>query len=192
MHDPDDIKRRRRDQRDRLIAARLAVSAELHRRWSDAIAGLLVPLLAEIAGATIGLYAPFRAEFDPLPLAPTLIAAGRRIALPAIIDRASPLEYRLWQPGTALVPGMLDIPVPQERTIAHPQIVLVPVVGFDAANYRLGYGGGFFDRTLAALEPRPVAIGVGFELSRLATIEPQPHDIALDLVVTEAGIQRRP
>ena len=66
------------------------------------------------------------------------------------------------------------------------------MVGFDAANYRLGYGGGYFDRTLAALSPRPIAIGLGFELSRLATIFPQPHDIPLDLIVTEAGPQRRP
>ncbi len=66
--------------------------------------------------------------------------------------------------------------------------MLIPLVGFDAQGYRLGYGGGYFDRTLAALSPRPRTIGVGFELGRLATIDPQPHDIPFDIIVTEAGI----
>ena len=86
---------------------------------------------------------------------------------------------------------MWDIPVPEKREIVTPAIVLAPVLGFDRECYRLGYGGGYFDRTLAALSPRPLAIGVGFELSLIETIYPQLFDMPMDLIVTEAGLRRR-
>jgi 5-formyltetrahydrofolate cyclo-ligase len=84
--------------------------------------------------------------------------------------------------------GVYDIPFPKARDILLPDLVLAPPVGFDAARYRLGYGGGYFDRTLAVLQPRPFAIGVGFELGRLTTVYPQPHDLAMDAIVTEVGV----
>ena len=86
---------------------------------------------------------------------------------------------------------MWNIPTPQKRDIVIPHAVLAPLVGFDLECYRLGYGGGYFDRTLAALSPRPLAIGVGFELSRIRTIYPQPFDIPMDVVVTEVDIRHR-
>jgi 5,10-methenyltetrahydrofolate synthetase len=84
-----------------------------------------------------------------------------------------------------------NIPTPQKRDIVIPHAVLAPLVGFDLECYRLGYGGGYFDRTLAALSPRPLAIGVGFELSRIRTIYPQPFDIPMEVVVTEVDIRHR-
>ncbi|MGA8380332.1 MAG: 5-formyltetrahydrofolate cyclo-ligase, partial [Stellaceae bacterium] len=102
-----------------------------------------------------------------------------------------PLEYRAWRPGDPLVDGVWNIPVPERRDIVVPQAVLAPLVGFDRDCYRLGYGGGYFDRTLAALAPRPWAIGVGFEASMIETIRPQAHDIPMDLIVTEACLRRR-
>src|SRR5690606_21931832 len=86
--------------------------------------------------------------------------------------------------------GIWNIPIPAEREPVRPTALLVPVVGFDAAGYRLGYGGGYYDRTLALLEPRPLTIGVGYAGARLDTIHPQPHDIPLDAIVTEAGVVR--
>ena len=86
---------------------------------------------------------------------------------------------------------MWSIPIPERREIMLPHAVLAPLVGFDRECYRLGYGGGYFDRTLAVLSPRPMAIGVGFELSRIETIYPQPFDIPMDVVVTEAGTHHR-
>jgi 5-formyltetrahydrofolate cyclo-ligase len=121
------------------------------------------------------------------PLIDTLAAAGRIVALPAVIDRHGPLEYRAWRPGEDLVSGVWDIPVPAKREIIIPAMVLAPLVGFDSASYRLGYGGGYFDRTLAALTPRPFAIGVGFEFQRLETIYPQHFDVPMDVIFTEAG-----
>jgi 5-formyltetrahydrofolate cyclo-ligase len=119
------------------------------------------------------------------------IADGRTVALPVVVDKKGPLEYRAWRPGETLVDGVWNIPVPEKREIVRPSVVLAPLVGFDDACCRLGYGGGYFDRTLAALSPPPVAIGIGFEVQRLATIYPQSFDVPMDLIVTEAGIRER-
>jgi 5-formyltetrahydrofolate cyclo-ligase len=181
----------RRAERARLLAWRTAVPAARRRAWGQAIEERLWPLLAERHGLRLGVYWPFKAEFDPRPLIDRLIAAGMAVALPTVVDKKGPLEYRTWRPGEPLVNGVWDIPVPEKREIVVPDAVLAPLVGFDEACYRLGYGGGYFDRTLAALAPKPLAIGVGFEASRIATIHPQPFDMPMDFVVTEAALRRR-
>jgi 5-formyltetrahydrofolate cyclo-ligase len=181
----------RRSERERLLALRTAVGPGERRAWGAEIEERLYRVLAERPGITIGVYWPMRAEFDPRPLIGRLLAIGDTVALPAVVDRKGPLEYRFWRPGEALVDGVWNIPVPEKREIALPRAVLAPLVGFDRECYRLGYGGGYFDRTLAALSPRPLAIGVGFELASIVTIEPQHFDIPMDLVVTEAALRRR-
>src|SRR5690606_38068957 len=108
-------------------------------------------------------------------------------ALPVVERRASPLVFRPWRPGAAMERGHWNIPVPATTETLVPDVVLAPLVGWDAAGYRLGYGGGYFDRTLAARQP--LAIGVGLQSARLATIYPQPHDIALAAIITECGCQ---
>src|ERR1700736_2920754 len=132
----------------------------------------------------LGFYWPFGAEFDPRPLIDWAVAAGRVVALPVVIDKKGPLEYRAWRPGEPLVDGVWNIPVPEKREIVTPTMVLAPLVGFDDACYRLGYGGGFFDRTLGAMLPRLYAIGIGFEFQRLKTIHPQSYDVPMDVIVT--------
>ena len=107
-----------------------------------------------------------------------------------MIEKRQPLEFRAWRPGAPLERGVWNIPVPAERQVVRPTALLVPLVGFDGQGYRLGYGGGYYDRTLAGISPTPLAIGVGYEFQRLASIHPQAHDIALDAIVTEAGAQR--
>jgi 5-formyltetrahydrofolate cyclo-ligase len=186
-----ELKAWRRAERERLLALRLAVPVPERRRWGTAIEANLTALFGERPPATLGIYWPFQAEFDPRPLIDRLIVAGSRVALPAVVDKKGPLEYRLWRPGEKLVDGVWNIPVPERRAIAVPDAVLAPLVGFDKECYRLGYGGGYFDRTLAALDPRPLAIGVGFQLSAIETIYPQPHDVVMDVIVTEAGITRQ-
>jgi 5-formyltetrahydrofolate cyclo-ligase len=86
--------------------------------------------------------------------------------------------------------GIWNIPIPKERDVLMPDAVIVPLVGFDESGFRLGYGGGYFDRTLAAAIPRPYAIGLGYEHSVLRTIYPQPHDIPMDMIVTEQSTYR--
>jgi 5-formyltetrahydrofolate cyclo-ligase len=185
-----EVKAWRRSERQRLLALRTAAAPAERRAWGQQIDRRLRTLLAERPGITLGVYWPFQAEFDPRPLIDRLIAAGFAAALPAVVDKKGPLEYRAWRPGDPLVDGVWNIPIPEKRDIVVPQAVLAPLVGFDRQCYRLGYGGGYFDRTLAALAPRPRAIGVGFELSLLDTTHPQPHDIPMDLIVTEANLRR--
>jgi 5-formyltetrahydrofolate cyclo-ligase len=186
-----EVKIWRRSERKRLLAERLAMSLAARRAASRTIAEQVYVVLAARPGITVGAYWPFQGEFDPRPLIGRLIAEGWCAALPAVVDRKGPLEYRRWRPGEPLVAGIWDIPVPERREIAVPEAVLAPLVGFDRQCYRLGYGGGYFDRTLAALRPRPLAIGVGFELSRIETIYPQAFDIPMDLIVTETAPRRR-
>jgi 5-formyltetrahydrofolate cyclo-ligase len=185
-----ELKAWRRAERERLIALRQALPPVERQRWGARIDTALRGLLAGRPGV-LGIYWPFRAEFDPRPLVDWAVAGGRTVALPVVVDKKGPLEYRAWRPGETLVDGVWNIPVPEKREIVRPAVVLAPLVGFDDACYRLGYGGGYFDRTLAALSPPPVAIGIGFEVQRLATIYPQSFDVPMDLIVTEAGIRER-
>jgi 5-formyltetrahydrofolate cyclo-ligase len=185
-----EVKAWRRGERERLIALRQAVPTADRRQWGDRIEAALRNLLAERPGI-LGVYWPFRAEFDPRPLIDWAVAAGRTVALPVVVDKKGPLEYRAWRPGEPLVDGVWNIPVPEKREIVTPAVVLAPLVGFDEACYRLGYGGGYFDRTLAVLSPRAFAIGIGLEVQLLETIYPQSFDVPMDLIVTEARIRKR-
>jgi 5,10-methenyltetrahydrofolate synthetase len=176
--------------RERLILARLGLPAPRHAAASAAIAAVLAPLLARIGPRVVGFCWPYRGEFDCRAVVSTWCAAapGRGAALPVIVERASPMVFRTWTPQSRLVPGRYGIPVPEDDVRVAPDLLLMPLVGFDHRGYRLGYGGGYFDRTLAALDPRPRAVGVGFELARLPWIEADSHDIPMDFVVTEAGL----
>jgi len=104
------------------------------------------------------------------------------------MQKGAPLQFREWWPGVGTTKGAFNLPVPNDTEVLTPQALLIPPIGFDLHGYRLGYGGGYFDRTLAAMAPQPLKIGVAFELSRISTIQPQPHDIPMDFIVTEAGV----
>jgi 5-formyltetrahydrofolate cyclo-ligase len=181
----------RRAERQRLLMLRTGTPPVERRRWGQEIEARVRSQLDERPSVVLGVYWPIRAEFDPRPLIGWAMSRGTVVALPAVVDKKGPLEYRAWRPGEKLVDGVWDIPVPERREIVIPHIVLAPLVGFDLQCYRLGNGGGYFDRTLAALAPRPLAIGVGYELSQIETIYPQPFDIPMDIIVTEAEIRRR-
>ena len=103
------------------------------------------------------------------------------------MDSNSPLEFREWTPHSEMIEDRYGIHIPARRDVLRPDAILMPLNGFDGAGYRLGYGGGYFDRSLAGMNPRPLAIGVGFELARLDSIRPQAHDLPMDFIVTEAG-----
>jgi 5-formyltetrahydrofolate cyclo-ligase len=116
-----------------------------------------------------------------------LCADGVACALPVVVGKGRPMIFRAWSLGTKMAARVWDIPVPAEGVPVSPDLLLVPFVGFDRRRYRLGYGGGFYDRTLAAADPRPRTIGIGFASCEVPTIHPQPHDIPLDTIVTECG-----
>jgi 5,10-methenyltetrahydrofolate synthetase len=182
-----DVARWRKAERETLIAARLAVSADERAGHAERIAERLDAEIGDVKGRTVGLYWPFRGEPDLRGWAARVIARGGSIALPVVVAKATPLVFRLWSPGDPLVKGVWNIPIPADGAETLPDIVVSPVVGFDGENFRLGYGGGFYDRTLAAMPRKPRVLGVGYEMQRLPTIYPQPFDIPMDKVLTEAG-----
>ena len=183
----DEVRAWRKAERARLIEARLAASAETRTGWTERLIFALEPLLEKAEGP-ISFYWPFRREPDLRPLMRRLARAGAALALPVVIERSAPLHFRPWAPGAKLELGIWNIPVPATKDEIEPRLLLAPVVGFTPEGYRLGYGGGYFDRTLAKLGAGHAAIGVGFELGRLPTIHPQPHDIRMSRIVTEAGV----
>ncbi|WP_309084629.1 5-formyltetrahydrofolate cyclo-ligase [Chelativorans sp.] len=184
-----DVMRWRKAERERLIQARLETPAGRRRMYGERIAAYLEEIIGEVAGATVSAYWPFRGEPDLRPLLERISRKGGRTALPVVVQRGAPLVFRAWTQGDALEKGIWNIPVPPPSALeVTPNVVIAPVVGFDPACYRLGYGGGFFDRTLAVLPKRPRVVGVGYSVAAIPTIYPQRHDIALDVVVTEEGV----
>ena len=181
-----DVARWRKAERLRLVEARLALPAQERAERAERIAHGLDRALGAVSRRIVAAYWPFRGEPDLRNWMIRVIERGGRIALPVVIRQGWPLEFRLWAPGDPLERGALGILVPARGPAVEPDIVVAPVVGFDGANFRLGYGGGFYDRTLAALRRKPFTLGVGCAEARLPTIYPQPHDIALDAVVTDA------
>jgi 5,10-methenyltetrahydrofolate synthetase len=176
----------RRRQRESLLSVREAVSADERRRATDVIATRLDILVSLLKPTCIGVYWPIKHEINLIPWARDLARRdGVTLCLPVVVTPKEPLEYWRWEPGEAMRPGIWNIPAPASREVVTPDVVLAPLVGFDLAGFRLGYGGGYFDRTLAVMQPRPIAIGVGYESGLLPTVFPQPHDIPMHAILTE-------
>lgn len=189
-----DVARWRTSERARLRAERQALSVSDRAAVGAAVSRHLRELLLTrfdgAQGKVISAYWPIKGEPDLRPLMADLHAARVTIALPLVEHKAAPLVFRRWTPDTIMVRGDWNIPVPPpEADALTPDITLAPLVGWDSAGFRLGYGGGYFDRTLAALRPRPFTIGIGFHSACLITIFPQPHDIPLDVILTQEGAQ---
>jgi 5-formyltetrahydrofolate cyclo-ligase len=182
--DAADLPRWRKAERERLIGERLAIAADTRQAMSERIAILLSEAIGNVEGRTISLYWPFRGEPDLRPWMKVVIGGGGRIALPVVIEKAHPLVFRAYAPGDPLEKGVWNIPIPAAGPPVIPDIVIAPLVGFDPQNYRLGYGGGFFDRTLASLPAKPLTIGVGYAMQAVPTIFPQPYDIPMDRIIT--------
>ena len=188
-HAPD-WRAARKAWRERLVADRRLLGSAEREAATAAIAARLDGLVATLASEpvrTIGIYWPIKSEFDFRGWAIGWAErTGGRIAVPVVTVPRSPLEYWLWRPGAKMVRGFWDIPVPAEREAVVPDLVLAPLVGFRAEGcWRLGYGGGYFDRTLASLSRRPLAIGVGFDAAEVADYRPEPHDVPMAALVTD-------
>jgi 5,10-methenyltetrahydrofolate synthetase len=189
--DPELLKTWRRAERNRLIAARLALAPELLDSWRHRIDASLERSFPGLARSRVAFCWPIKNEYDARHLVRTLRERGALTALPVVVGPKQPLAFREWHPGVEMAVGALDIPYPVSSPLVTPDAVLLPMNGWDGQGYRLGYGAGFFDRTLASLPKKPVVIGVSYELARLETIHPQPWDIPADYVVTERGVYRR-
>ncbi len=187
----DALRAWRRATREALIAARLALPHATLQAHRERIDRHLERRFPDLADGVVAFCWPYRNEYDGRFLVRRLRERGALTALPVVVAPRTPLIFREWHPGVLLAHGVYDIPYPAEGLAVHPTTVLLPMNGFDGAGYRLGYGGGFFDRTLAAQVDRPRVIGVTYELARLPTIHPQPWDIPMDYVVTEQGVYAR-
>ncbi len=180
------VARWRKAERERLIAARQALPGDLRAAQTAAMMNDLDRLIPVGPETIVSVYWPIRAEPDLRPWMRARWERGTRVALPVALKLGRPLEFREWSPGAVMARGLWQIPIPADGAVVVPTVVIAPLVGFDAGCYRLGYGGGFFDRTLAAIAVKPLVIGVGFASTSIPTIVPQPHDIPMDWIVTGA------
>ena len=184
----DEIKARRAAMRKRAQAVREATPPFQRAAWEASIMGHLDALIGQLAPRVLAFCWPFRAEADCRGWVERWLEedATRVAALPAVLEKGAPLVFRRWTPGAELALDQQGIPFPAHGEAVHPDVALVPLNAFDARGYRLGYGGGYFDRTLAVM--RMITVGVGFELGRENDVLPQAHDRAMNWLVTEAGI----
>ena len=184
---PADIPAWRKVQRARLLEARQAIPLDTFQAASTTIMRDAMEVLSSTKDGLIGCYWPFRREPDCLPYMRDVLRSGGQVALPVVVARGQPLEFRMWNERTKMEAGVWGILHPAEGPPVVPTALIVPLLGFDNAGYRLGYGAGFYDMTLASMPALPLTVGVGFESARLDSIYPQPHDVPLDVIVTEVG-----
>jgi 5-formyltetrahydrofolate cyclo-ligase len=189
-----DVARWRKAERLRLIALRCALPAEDRAVRTAAIVRKLDEMISARSNEIVSAYWPIRAEPDLRSWMRAAYLRGLRVALPIAIQLGQPMTFREWRPDSKMTRGLWKIPYPADGPEVSPTTVLAPLVGFDAECYRLGYGGGFFDRTLAVMIRKPVVIGLGYLQLRVATIFPQCHDIPMDWIVTgtEPSLRRTP
>ena len=188
---PSELSAWRKSERARLLRERSGLSEEALAALRSRIDSHIERTFPDLVHGILAFCWPYKNEYDVRHLAAALRRRGATTAMPVVVAPKTPLIFREWEPGIALADGPLGIPYPVGSREVVPDHVLLPMVGWDAEGYRLGYGGAFFDRTLAALAKRPRVIGVAYEQAYLQTIKPQPHDIPVDFVVTERGVYRR-
>lgn len=180
--------------RERLVYERQRLPDHLER--SALLQNVLRIWLVDQPHTVIGAYWPIKGEFDPLPALHRWKEDGelidepkrRRIGLPVVDKRHRTLSFHAWYPGCEMEDDAYGIPKPKDTELLVPTLLVVPCVGYGPGGYRLGYGGGFYDRTLAALRPRPSTIGLGFTCGYLDELEPEPHDQPLDAILNENGV----
>lgn len=177
--------------RKQLQAERMAL-LDRHQRAAHLQEVLMVWLISR-PEKTIGAYWPIKGEFDALPALYRWSEAAepgeeRRIGLPVINRETKQLTFHVWYPGCPMEEDAYGIPKPKDTEAFHPELLLVPCVGYGPGGVRLGYGGGFYDRTLAQLQPRPFTVGLGYTHGFLPDLEPEPHDVPLDAILNDNGV----
>ena len=186
------------DTRDKAAARRAALAARAAAHGAGAGAARLAAGHAlEVIGhlravATVAGYLPIRSEIDPRPAMLALLGLGYRVAVPVIEGPERPLAFRLWSPEARTERGAFGVEVPVGGEAAEPEVLLVPLLAFDARGHRLGYGGGFYDRTIAGLRARGEidAFGLAYAAQEIPAVPDAETDMRLDAIVTEAGILR--
>lgn len=183
-----DANARRLAQRAALRQRRAALAAASRQRADAAIAGHLDTALKNVADACIAVFWPLAGEPDLRAWCAKRAAAGQRLALPVVVAAGKPLIFRAWSVEEVLVRDALNIPCPPDKGALQPDVIVAPCLGFDAAGFRLGSGGGYYDRTLQDPDSRPMLIGVAYDCLRLPSIRPQPHDVPFDMIISEERV----
>jgi 5-formyltetrahydrofolate cyclo-ligase len=182
-----DVSTFRKAERKRLYAARQNQTAKERRSASAAISGRLDEMLGDVAGRRIAAFWPIRGEVNLHGWMAGASDRGAQVCLPVVVEKNHPVEFHRWTPGSAMAKGFWNIPVPAHVKRLVPDVVIVPLLGVDEDGYRLGNGGGYYDRTLARLGGEVLIIGVGQAFARMKTIFPMPWDIAMHRVVLGDG-----
>ena len=180
--------------RTTLLAQRQELPDRLHR--AELLLRVMRIWLVGRTDSTIGAYWPIKGEFDPLPALHRWKEDGelsdapqrRRIALPVINKQHKTMTFHSWYPGCPMEEDAYGIPKPKDTEVIVPTLLFVPCVGYGPGGYRLGYGGGFYDRTLASLQPKPVTVGLGYSHGWLPGLEPEAHDVPLDALLNDEGV----
>lgn len=172
-------------------AERAAFFPSLRAEAATAAAGYFFKSLAPKPGEIVAAYWPIRDELDVKPVLTRLVDDGQPVCLPVVLGDGLPLELRLWAEGAPLYPSGFGTLAPDELApVVEPDVILMPLLGFDKHGTRLGYGGGYYDRTLMKLSKKPTLVGFAFSRQEFDTIPREPHDVPLDAVVTEKGVTR--
>ena len=193
MTDTPEISAAKKLARQQVEEARAAAHAVLKDKAPLALEQGGLDFAGPLPGRTVSAFIPFGFEIDTRPLLLKLARAGFATCVPVVVKPATPLQFRTWVPGDETVPGRWNIPVPPEtKATVEPDVLLVPLMAFDARGYRLGYGGGFYDRTLERLRNmKPViAIGVAYSAQQVDEVVRGQHDQPLDWILTEQGPTR--
>jgi 5,10-methenyltetrahydrofolate synthetase len=180
--------------RQALIKQRLDMPDRLQR--ADNLQSVMRIWLVGRTDTVIGAYWPIKGEFDPLPALHRWKEDGelldgpamKRIALPVVDKVHKTLIFKAWYPGCPMEEDAYDIPKPKDTEVVVPTLLFVPCLGYGTGGYRLGYGGGFYDRTLATLSPKPFTVGLGYTQGFLDDFEPEPHDMPLDAILNDNGV----
>ena len=184
----------RQSKRKALIEERLNLPDRLQR--ADLLQRVMRIWLFGRTDQVIGAYWPIKGEFDPLPALHRWKEDGelldepqlRRIGLPVVDKVHKTLTFHAWYPGCPMEEDAYGIPKPKDTEVIVPTLLFVPCVGYGPGGFRLGYGGGFYDRTLAALRPKPFTVGLGYTNGWLSDMEPEPHDVPLDALLNDNGV----
>jgi 5,10-methenyltetrahydrofolate synthetase len=189
-----DLHAQKKSLRDQLVKNRLAMPDRELR--SENLQSVMRIWLLGRTDAVIGAYWPIKGEFDPLPALHRWKEDGelldepvrRRIGLPVVNKLHKTLTFHVWYPGCPMEEDAYGIPKPKDTEIIVPTLLFVPCLGYSTGGYRLGYGGGFYDRTLASLQPKPFTVGLGFTQGYVDDFEPDPHDVPLDAILNDNGV----
>lgn len=191
MTEPIDHQNAKQILRDEISQKRSALSINFRKEAALSAAETFAAAVPIKEGQIVSLYWAIREELNTEPLLLHLVHEGHQVCLPVVKGREVPLEFRIWQEDATLYPSGFGTLAPgEDAPVVEPDVMVLPMLGFDAAGNRLGYGAGHYDRTIAHIEKPILRVGYAYSMQEVAQLPAEAHDKPLDMVVTEAGVRR--